>query len=89
MSTGACASYSNHEERSLMRQVISNDTGKELKLDGSMKTDVSVDADGEGGIFLGMRWHEMVNLGSVVTRIKPDEVKVLIEAIKKASEDID
>jgi hypothetical protein len=72
-----------------MRQVISNDTGKELKLDGSMKTDVSIEADGEGGVFLSMCWHEMLTLGSAVARIKPDKVQGLIEAIQDASKDID
>jgi hypothetical protein len=72
-----------------MRQVISNDTGKELKVDGSMKTDVSIDADGEGGVFLGMCWHEILPLGSVVARIEPDKVQGLIESIQKASKDID
>jgi hypothetical protein len=72
-----------------MRQVISNDTGKELKVDGSMKTDVSIYADGEGGIFLGMCWHEMLNLGSVVARIEPDKVQGFIESIQKSSKDID
>jgi hypothetical protein len=72
-----------------MRQVISNDTGKELNMDGNMKTDVSIDADGEGGIFLGIYWHEILTLGSVVARIKPDKVQGFIESIKTASEDID
>jgi hypothetical protein len=72
-----------------MRQVISNDTGKELKIDGSMKTDVSIYADGEGGVFLGMCWHELLILGSVVARIKPDKVQGLIESIQNASKDID
>jgi hypothetical protein len=72
-----------------MRQAISNDTGKELKMDGSMKTDISIDADGEGGVFLGMCWHEMLTLGSIVARIEPDKVQGLIESIKKASKDVD
>jgi hypothetical protein len=71
-----------------MRQVISNDTGKELKFD-DMRTDVSIDADGEGGVILGMCWHEILSLGSVAARIEPDKVQGFIEAIQKASKDID
>lgn len=71
-----------------MRQVISEDTGKEQKF-GNMKTDVSIDADGEGGVFLGMCWHEVMPLGSVMARIEPDKVQGFIESIQKASKDKD
>jgi hypothetical protein len=72
-----------------MRQAISNDTDEVLEMDGSMKTDIGIGADGEGGIFLTMCWHEMLTLGSIVARIEPDKVQGFIESIKKASKDVD
>jgi hypothetical protein len=74
-----------------MRKVYSGDTGKELPMDGSsgFNTDVQIDADGEGGVFLSMCWHEMRTLGSCVARINPDKVPSLIKAIQDASEYID
>jgi hypothetical protein len=70
-----------------MRKAFSGDTGKEMDL--NMKTDVSIWADGEGGVFITMCWHEIKPMGSVVARIIPDKVPGLIKAIQEASEDVD
>lgn len=72
-----------------MRKVYSGDTNKEMPMDGRFKTDVQIDADGEGGVFLSMCWHEMRTLGSAIARINPDRVPLLIKAIQDASEDVD
>lgn len=74
-----------------MRKVYSKDTNEELPMDGNsdFRADVQVDADGEGGVFLSMCWHEMRTLGSVAVRIFPEQVPVLIKAIQDVSKNVD
>lgn len=69
-----------------MRKMISNDTGKECI---PMKADVSFIANGEGGAFISMCWHEIRELGSVCVNIPAEKINSVIKALQIAKTDID
>lgn len=72
-----------------MRKVYSNDTGEEVPMEASMKSDLELRADGEGGVFLMLCWHEIKPLGSVCVRIPPERIREFLKNIEACSKERD
>jgi hypothetical protein len=70
-----------------MRQLISNDTGKASTME--LNTDINIHADGDGGVFLDVCWHEKKELGSVAVHLTADKAQELIDTIQLKCKDVD
>jgi hypothetical protein len=70
-----------------MRQLISNNTNKPPTI--QTESDVEILPDGEGGIYLSLCWHKMIEVGSMAAHIPSHRISELLNYINLATEDKD